>query len=146
MRLGWRRMRFTIAVIPDTRNYVDFTHQRAESFAFDARDMMVEQMRYIADNAVSRGGEIVFATGLGDVWQHSTIAIDPEHAARGFSARPLPDGPQSGMNPDRWTRGVREVELPASIAVCWTAPCPFQSCRAITTMTPSGGKNPGRAT
>lgn len=104
--------RFTIAVIPDTQNYVDFIHQRAEGFPLDAADMMVEQMRYIADNAASRGGDIVFATGVGDVWQHPTIAIDPEHAARGFSARPLP----AGMNPDRWTRGVREVEIPASIA------------------------------
>ncbi|MFC5374152.1 serine/threonine protein phosphatase [Brevundimonas faecalis] len=103
--------RFTIAVVPDTQNYVDFTHQKAEGFPFDAREMMIEQFRFIADNAVSRGGDIVFATGVGDVWQHPTIAIDPSHEARGFRARPLP----SGMNPDRWTRGVREVEIPASV-------------------------------
>lgn len=103
--------RFTLAVIPDTQNYVDFTHQRAEGFPFDARDMLNEQMRFIADHAASRGGDIVFATALGDVWQHPTIAIDPEHAARGFSARPLP----AGMNPERWTQGVKTVEIPASL-------------------------------
>jgi len=32
--------RFTIAVIPDTQNYADFTHQRAAGFPFDARYMM----------------------------------------------------------------------------------------------------------
>ena len=69
--------RFTIAVIPDTQNYVDFTHQRAEGFAFDARDLMDQQLQFVADNSVSRGGDIVFATAVGDVWQHPIIDIDP---------------------------------------------------------------------
>lgn len=103
--------RFTIAVIPDTQNYVDHTRQRAAGFPFDARDMMTEQFRFIADNAASRGGDIVFATGVGDVWQHPVIDIDPDHAARGFSPRALP----SGVGPAKWAPGVREVEIPASI-------------------------------
>ena len=74
--------------------------------------MMTEQFRFIADNAASRGGDIVFATGVGDVWQHPIIDIDPDHAARGFSPRALP----SGMGPAKWASGVREVEIPASIA------------------------------
>ncbi|WP_427788776.1 serine/threonine protein phosphatase [Brevundimonas diminuta] len=102
---------FTIAVIPDTQNYVDFTHQRAEGFAFDAREMMTQQMRFIADNAASRGGSIVFATGVGDVWQHPTLAIDPAHAARGFSPRPAPPG----VSLDRYAQGVREVEIPSAV-------------------------------
>ena len=33
--------RFTIAVIPDTQNYMDYTHQKAEGFAFDASEMFI---------------------------------------------------------------------------------------------------------
>lgn len=77
--------RFTIAVIPDTQNYVDYTHQRAEGFPFDASAMFLRQMRYIAANVESAGGEIAFVTAVGDVWQHQTLRIDPGHAARGFA-------------------------------------------------------------
>lgn len=78
--------RFTIAVIPDTQNYLDYSHQTAEGFAFDASEMFLQQMRYIAANVQSAGGEIAFVTSLGDVWQHQTLEIDPGHAARGFKA------------------------------------------------------------
>lgn len=104
--------RFTIAVIPDTQNYTDHTHQTAAGFPFDARDQLMEQMRFIADNAVSRGGEIVFATAVGDVWQYPTIAVDPDHAARGFTARPLP----AGRSLEDWAARVREVEIPTAVA------------------------------
>ncbi len=104
--------RFTIAVIPDTQNYTDHTHQTAAGFPFDARDQLMEQMRFIADNAVSRGGDIVFATAVGDVWQYPTIAVDPDHAARGFAARPLP----AGRSLEDWAARVREVEIPAAVA------------------------------
>ena len=104
--------RFTIAVIPDTQNYVDFTHQRAEGFAFDARDLMDQQLQFVADNAVSRGGDIVFATAVGDVWQHPIIDIDPDHAARGFRPRPAP----AGAGVAAWADGVRNVEIPAATA------------------------------
>ncbi|MBJ7320267.1 MAG: serine/threonine protein phosphatase [Alphaproteobacteria bacterium] len=103
--------RFTIAVIPDTQNYTDHTHQKVAGFPFDARDQLMQQMRFIADNAVSRGGDIVFATAVGDVWQHPTIDVDPDHAGRGFSARPLP----AGSSMEDWSRRVREIEIPAAV-------------------------------
>jgi hypothetical protein len=76
--------KFTIAAIPDTQNYMDYTHQKEENFPFDAREMFFEQMEYIAANTESQGGEIAFVTGLGDVWQHQTMTIDPDHYMRGF--------------------------------------------------------------
>jgi hypothetical protein len=76
--------KFTIAAIPDTQNYMDYTHQTAEGFPFDAREMFFEQMEYIAANVESQSGEIAFVTGLGDVWQHQTMIIDPDHYMRGF--------------------------------------------------------------
>ena len=103
--------RFTIAVIPDTQNYTDHSHQSAAGFPFNARNQLLEQMRFIADNAVSRGGDIVFATAVGDVWQHPTIAIDADHAARGFRPRPLPPGLDLGA----WASRVREIEIPAAV-------------------------------
>lgn len=103
--------RFTIAVIPDTQNYTDHTHQKSAGFPFDARDQLMEQMRFIADNAASRGGDIVFATAVGDVWQYPTIEVDPDHAKRGFTARPLP----AGLSMDDWARRVREIEIPAAV-------------------------------
>ncbi|MDQ1153263.1 serine/threonine protein phosphatase [Brevundimonas sp. SORGH_AS_0993] len=102
---------FTVAVIPDTQNYVDYTHQRAAGFPFDARDLMTQQFRFVADHSASRGGDIVFATAVGDIWQHPTIAIDPDHAARGFRPRSQPGAP----GPERWAEGVRTVEVPAAL-------------------------------
>lgn len=81
---------FTIAVIPDTQNYTDYTHQTAEGFAFDASVMFMQQMQHIADNLESEGGDIAFVTALGDVWQHQTLLIDPAHEARGFKRVPNP--------------------------------------------------------
>ncbi|MFA7601422.1 MAG: serine/threonine protein phosphatase [Novosphingobium sp.] len=99
---------FTIAVIPDTQNYLDYTHQKNEGFPFDASAMFLEQMRYIADNVESRGGDIAFVTSLGDVWQHQTLSIDPEHEKRGFRriANPMMD---KHFAP---TDKVRTVEMP----------------------------------
>jgi hypothetical protein len=81
---------FTIAAIPDTQNYIDYTHQTAEGFKFDANTMFLDQMSYIAANLKANGGDIAFVTALGDVWQHQTKAIDPAHAARGFKRGPNP--------------------------------------------------------
>lgn len=77
---------FTIAVVPDTQNYVDYTHQKAEGFPLDASEMFLAQMRDIARRAVGKGGDVVFVASVGDVWQHQTARIDPEHEARGFKA------------------------------------------------------------
>lgn len=101
---------FTIAVIPDTQNYVDYTRQTAEGFPFDARDMLIGQLRYVANNAESRGGDIAFVTAVGDVWQHAIIPIDPEHTARGFAGRPI-----AGDEAEIVGRNVREVEIPGAI-------------------------------
>jgi len=99
---------FTIAVIPDTQNYMDYTHQTAEGFPFDASEQFLEQMRYIAANVESQGGDIAFVTSLGDVWQHQTKAIDPAHAARGFKRVPNPIM-DSHFAP---TPKVKTVEMP----------------------------------
>jgi hypothetical protein len=84
---------FTIAVIPDTQNYVDYTHQKNAGFAFDAAPMVMEQLKYVADRTRSQGGDIAFVTAMGDVWQHQTLLIDPDFAARGFkrAANPMMD-------------------------------------------------------
>ncbi len=78
--------RFTIAAIPDTQHYLDYTRQTAEGFALDAADQFLAQMRYISANARSSGGEIAFAIHLGDVWQHQSMAMDDEHEQAGFKA------------------------------------------------------------
>jgi hypothetical protein len=79
---------FTVAVIPDTQNYLDYTHQKAAGYPIDAVDLFHEQMRYIADNARSAGGDIVFATHVGDIWQHYSRWMDPAHELRGFKSMP----------------------------------------------------------
>lgn len=85
---------FTIAVIPDTQNMTDFTHQKSflvkdgVNFPIDASMQFYSMMQYIADNAVTNGGDIVFATSVGDIWQHQTEIIDQEHLDRGFSHDP----------------------------------------------------------
>ncbi|MCT8001981.1 serine/threonine protein phosphatase [Sphingomonas sanguinis] len=81
---------FSIAVIPDTQNYTDFEHQTEAGFPFDARELFYQQMAYIARNARSQGGDIVFATAVGDIWQHATERMDADHAARGLRAIPNP--------------------------------------------------------
>ena len=45
---------FTLAVLPDTQNYMDYTHQQAEGFPFDAHDQFMGQMRYIAGNVAQK--------------------------------------------------------------------------------------------
>ena len=76
-----RDTRFTLAVIPDTQNYLDYTHQKNAGFALDASDLFIAQMRDIASR-----DEVVFVAAVGDVWQHGTKEIDEAHAARGVGA------------------------------------------------------------
>ncbi|MDE2436412.1 MAG: metallophosphoesterase [Sphingomonadales bacterium] len=99
---------FTIAVLPDTQNYMDYTHQKAEGFAFDASQMFLDQMAYIAANTESAGGDIAFVSSLGDVWQHQSMLMDPDHVARGFKrgVNPIMD---SHFAP---TPKVASVEMP----------------------------------
>lgn len=102
--------RFTIAVIPDTQNYIDFSHQTAAGFPFDARDMFLKQMHYITSNLRSQGGDIVFVDSLGDIWQHQSLPIDPAHEARGFRRAPNPIF-DTLLPP---TPKVRTIEMPTA--------------------------------
>ena len=70
-------------MIPDTQNYVDYTHQSAAGFVFDASEQFIEQMAWIAARGRATGGDIVFVASVGDVWQHQTESIEEVHAARG---------------------------------------------------------------
>ncbi|WMI70133.1 hypothetical protein [Mangrovimonas sp. YM274] len=85
---------FTIAVIPDTQNMTDFTHQTSYqnnegvNFPIDAYTQFYDMMQYVSNNAVTQGGEIAFLTSVGDIWQHQTEIVDAEHEARGFSHDP----------------------------------------------------------
>lgn len=81
---------FTIAVLPDTQNYLDYTHQKSEGFPIEASEMFLEQMQYVADNLESAGDDIAFVSSMGDVWQHQTLVMDEAHKARGFKSVPKP--------------------------------------------------------
>ena len=102
---------FTVAMVPDTQNYVDYTHQKNQGFALDAADLYLQQMEWIAANAQSRGGEIAFLASVGDTWQHPTESIDPEHAAMGIGRI---DNPFFGKYFDP-TDQVHAVEVPKAI-------------------------------
>ena len=80
--------RFTVAVIPDSQNYLDYKHQRATGFPIDAAEMFHDQVDYIARNVESAGGEIAFVTHVGDVWQHAMQGIDAAHLAMGLREDP----------------------------------------------------------
>ncbi|KRB46639.1 hypothetical protein [Phenylobacterium sp. Root700] len=109
--VAWSRDEsFTLAVIPDTQNYVDYSHQTAEGFPFDARDLFFQQMRYIEGRLKANGGDIAFVTSLGDTWQHQTKKFDEAHAKFGVSA---------GANPILDTHfaptdKTRTVEMPTA--------------------------------
>lgn len=77
---------FSIIAIPDTQNYLDYSHQTSHGFALDAVDQFMGQMRYIAGRAPANGGDVALVTHLGDVWQHQTMVMDAEHAGQGFKA------------------------------------------------------------
>lgn len=102
---------FTVAMIPDTQNYVDYRHQKWSGFPFDAAEQLYAQMRWVAGNAKSAGGDIVFATHVGDVWQHYSAWMDPGHAARGFKWVPN-GGSEVAMSPKVHTKAF---EIPAAI-------------------------------
>jgi hypothetical protein len=98
--------RFTLAVIPDTQNYIDYQHQTAEGFALDAADLFIAQMRDIASR-----DDIAFVAAVGDVWQHQTLDIDAEHTARGLEFIPNPYF-ASALAP---TPKTAEFELPKAV-------------------------------
>lgn len=102
---------FTVAMIPDTQNYVDYRHQKWSGFPIDGVDQFYQQMRWVGENAKSTGGEIVFATHVGDVWQHYSEWMDPGHAARGFQWMPN-GGSEVARSPKVHTRSF---EIPAAV-------------------------------
>ena len=99
---------FTLAVIPDTQNYIDFRHQRAKGFEFDAADLFIQQMRYVAGRSVTNGGDIAFVAAVGDVWQHQTKTIDEDHLQRGIGIEPDPVLARRAKR----TNEVLNIELP----------------------------------
>ena len=78
---------FTIVMIPDTQNEIDFSRQKAEGFAIDSSEIFIQQMQHIANRAISNDGDVVFVASVGDVWQHATSSADPDHIARGIEPR-----------------------------------------------------------
>jgi hypothetical protein len=103
---------FTVAVIPDTQNYVDYKHQKAAGYPIDAADLFYAQMRYVADHARSAGGDIVFATHMGDIWQHYSRWTDPAHEMRGFKAMPNAMSSEVAEGPRKETLSL---EIPAAV-------------------------------
>lgn len=102
---------FTVAMIPDTQNYVDYRHQKWSGFPFDATEQFYEQMQWVAENAQSSGGEIAFATHVGDIWQHYSAWVDPAHAASDFPWMPN-GGSEVARSPKVHTKSY---EIPVSI-------------------------------
>lgn len=102
---------FTIAVIPDTQNYVDYTHQKADGFPIDASELFIAQMRDVADRAVTNGGDVVFVASVGDVWQHQSKSMDPDHKARGFKATVNPIFAKELQAGEE----VKTIEIPTAI-------------------------------
>jgi hypothetical protein len=102
---------FTLAIIPDTQNYIDFRHQTAEDFELDASALFIEQMQYVAERSIANGGDIAFVASVGDVWQHQTKTIDAEHLRRGIG---IEKDPILARRAKR-TKQVLSVELPTAI-------------------------------
>lgn len=99
--------KFTIAVVPDTQNYLDFRKQRATGYPFDAVELFYDQMQWIARNVESAGGEIAFVTQVGDVWQNYSEDVDPSHRALGME-------PDHALLPSQADARTRSVEMPAA--------------------------------
>ena len=57
---------------------IDYKHQKAAGFPIDASELYLGEMRWIAEHAALRGGDVVFAAAVGDVWQHQSLPIDAE--------------------------------------------------------------------
>ena len=97
---------FTIAVIPDTQNYLDYTHQSGQGFALDGKQLFIEQMEDIAAR-----DDVIFVAAVGDVWQHSSLVVDPGHAERGRGAVANPYL-EAALAPSPYTR---TMEMPAAV-------------------------------
>lgn len=103
---------FTVAMIPDTQNYVDYRHQKWSGFPFDAAEQYYAQLWWVGERAAGAGGDIVFATHMGDVWQHYSEWMDEGHAARGFKWMPNFGGSEVAASPKVHTRAF---EIPTAV-------------------------------
>ncbi|MDJ0877663.1 MAG: hypothetical protein QNI86_03575 [Halieaceae bacterium] len=112
--------RFTLAVIPDTQNMLDFRFQKGQElsgygeFPINAADQFRGMLQYIADNSVGNGGDIVFATSVGDIWQRQSFLMDEEHRERGFDYTrfsPIALSGEIGYGPE-----TLDIEVPLAIA------------------------------
>ena len=61
---------FTIAVIPDSQNYVNEATQKSSSYSLDSAQIFYNQMKYIADNSEANDGSISFVVHVGDHVSH----------------------------------------------------------------------------
>jgi hypothetical protein len=104
---------FALVVLPDTQNATDYTHQKTEGFALDSADIFMEQMRDIARRGTANGGNVAFVAAVGDVWQHLSSAMDPEHEARGVRSI---ENPILGLEEDIQPEPTRNFEIPTAIA------------------------------
>jgi hypothetical protein len=102
---------FTLAVIPDTQNYIDFRHQKDAGFELDSSTLFIQQMEYIAARGANNGGDVRFLVAVGDVWQHQTKSIDSYHLKRGIG---IEVNPILGRNSKR-TEQVLKIEIPKAI-------------------------------
>ncbi|HEY9182312.1 MAG TPA: serine/threonine protein phosphatase, partial [Gammaproteobacteria bacterium] len=100
---------FTVVVLPDTQNYVDFTKQKSAGFALDGSEVYLEHMQHIASKGVANGGDVVFVAAVGDVWQHLSRDDDPEHERRGILS--IGAGPTALITPDQ----TLNFEIPLAV-------------------------------
>lgn len=103
---------FTVVVIPDTQNYVDYTLQQNEGFALDSAGLFIAQMEHVASKAQSKGGTVAFVAAVGDVWQHVLSNADTEHFARGVLPIDPNAAPHALVRPD----ATRNIEIPKALA------------------------------
>lgn len=78
---------FSIAVIPDSQNYVNYVTNRdsAPSYPVNQAECFYRQMQYIAGNAMQNGGDIAFAVHVGDLVSHWGRHMDEwERAEKGI--------------------------------------------------------------
>lgn len=103
---------FTVVVIPDTQNYVDYTLQKNEGFALDSAGLFIAQMEHVASKAESKGGTVAFVAAVGDVWQHVLTNADTAHFARGV----LPIDSNAAPHPLARPEETRNIEIPKALA------------------------------
>lgn len=102
---------FTLAMIPDTQNYVDYTRQKATGFVIDGSELFIQQMEHIASRSKQQGGDIAFVASVGDVWQHYVSYSDPEHSKRGLAGMENDPARKSVIRPHE----TKNIEIPKAI-------------------------------